>query len=221
MGADVFWYRQQVAGTTSSAVSTTVQTTLQPATICRAYRFPLPPVSEQRRIAAVLGALDDKIDSNRRLVALLEETAATLFRARFVDFVGVEEFEDSEIGACRAAGGGATRRSGDGSSNGKPFTKHANGRAVRSSAIRESERWRRSTSHAALRTSMRLSELDRAFRRHPVRVVWLAWRVIGGRVEQSLINQHIFKVARRRAGPPWFVYLWIEEHMRDVPGDRA
>ncbi len=43
-------------------------------------------------------ALDDKIDSNRRLADLLEEAAATLFRARFVDFVGVEEFEESEIG---------------------------------------------------------------------------------------------------------------------------
>ncbi len=58
----------------------------------------LPPVDEQRQIAAVLGALDDKIDSNRRLAALLEQAAAELFRAWFVDFVGVEEFEDSEIG---------------------------------------------------------------------------------------------------------------------------
>lgn len=51
----------------------------------------------------MLGALDDKIDSNRRLAALLEETAATLFKARFVDFVGVDEFEDSEIGPIPAA----------------------------------------------------------------------------------------------------------------------
>jgi type I restriction enzyme S subunit len=58
----------------------------------------IPPLFEQRRIAGVLGALDDKIDSNRRLAELLEDTAAALFKARFVDFVGVEEFEDSEIG---------------------------------------------------------------------------------------------------------------------------
>jgi type I restriction enzyme S subunit len=71
-------------------------------------RLPTPPEKEQRRIAAVLGALDDKIDSNRRLAEALEKTAATVFRARFVDFVGVEEFEDSEMGriprrwrACR------------------------------------------------------------------------------------------------------------------------
>lgn len=57
----------------------------------------IPSITEQRRIVQVLGALDDKIDSNHRLAALLEETAATLFRARFVDFVGMEEFEESEI----------------------------------------------------------------------------------------------------------------------------
>ena len=64
----------------------------------RSLLVPLPPIERQRAIAAVLGALDDKIDSNRRLAGLLEETAATLFRARFVDFVGVDEFDDSELG---------------------------------------------------------------------------------------------------------------------------
>jgi type I restriction enzyme S subunit len=61
-------------------------------------RIPTPPVAEQARICSILGALDDKLDSNRRLATLLEEVAATLFRARFIDFVGVEEFEGSEIG---------------------------------------------------------------------------------------------------------------------------
>lgn len=58
----------------------------------------LPRLAEQRRIAGVLAALDDKIEANRTLAQTLEEIAATLFRARFVDFVGVEEFEESEIG---------------------------------------------------------------------------------------------------------------------------
>lgn len=58
----------------------------------------LPPIGKQRAIASVLGTLDDKIDSNRLLVSLLEETAATVFRARFVHFVGAEEFYESQIG---------------------------------------------------------------------------------------------------------------------------
>lgn len=68
------------------------------ARVMSAFSFPLPPLPEQARIASVLGAVDDKIASNRLLAGHLEEIAATLFRARFVDFVGIEEFEESEIG---------------------------------------------------------------------------------------------------------------------------
>jgi type I restriction enzyme, S subunit len=64
----------------------------------RQVELALPPVFEQERIAAALGSLDDKIDSNRRLASLLEEVAAEVFRARFIDFVGVEPLVDSEIG---------------------------------------------------------------------------------------------------------------------------
>lgn len=61
--------------------------------------FAVPAKREQVRIASVLGALDDKIDSNGRLAGLLEETAATVFRSRFVEFTGVEAFDESAIGA--------------------------------------------------------------------------------------------------------------------------
>ena len=46
----------------------------------------LPPVSEQRAIAHVLGTLDDKIELNRRMNATLEGMARALFRSWFVDF---------------------------------------------------------------------------------------------------------------------------------------
>jgi type I restriction enzyme S subunit len=64
----------------------------------RRFHILAPDLKQQRTIASVLGAIDDKIDSNRRFAGLLEEMATTLFRARFVDFVGVEEFEESEVG---------------------------------------------------------------------------------------------------------------------------
>ena len=46
----------------------------------------LPPVSEQRRIAHILGALDDKIELNRRMNDTLEQMARALFKSWFVDF---------------------------------------------------------------------------------------------------------------------------------------
>ena len=41
----------------------------------------LPPLSEQKRIAAILGALDDKIELNRRINANLEEQAMALYKS--------------------------------------------------------------------------------------------------------------------------------------------
>lgn len=78
-------------------LNTTVQKTLNLRDLA-ALSIPIPSPTQIAAISSVLGSLDDKIDSNRRLASLVEEAAATLFRARFIDFVGAEEFEESEIG---------------------------------------------------------------------------------------------------------------------------
>ena len=51
--------------------------------------IPLPPLPEQRAIARVLGALDDKIELNRRMNETLEAMARALFKSWFVDFAPV------------------------------------------------------------------------------------------------------------------------------------
>ena len=48
--------------------------------------IPAPPLPDQRAIAHILGALDDKIEVNRRMNATLEAMARALFRSWFVDF---------------------------------------------------------------------------------------------------------------------------------------
>jgi len=54
-----------------------------------AVRFP-SDVDEQRAIAGVLGALDDKIEQNQRTAWALERLARAIFRAWFVDFEPVK-----------------------------------------------------------------------------------------------------------------------------------
>jgi type I restriction enzyme S subunit len=49
-------------------------------------RFLLPPLREQHAIANILGALDDKIELNRRMNLTLEAMARSLFKSWFVDF---------------------------------------------------------------------------------------------------------------------------------------
>ena len=65
---------------------------IRPADIER-LRLRLPPLAEQRAIAGVLGALDDKIELNRRMARTLDEAVRALFKSWFVDFDPVRHEE--------------------------------------------------------------------------------------------------------------------------------
>lgn len=58
----------------------------QPLTSLKAITLKLPPLSEQKAIAHILGSLDDKIELNRQMNATLEAMAQALFKSWFVDF---------------------------------------------------------------------------------------------------------------------------------------
>lgn len=49
-------------------------------------QIPVPKLTEQQHIAGILGALDDKIDLNRRMNETLETLARLIFKDWFVDF---------------------------------------------------------------------------------------------------------------------------------------
>jgi len=49
-------------------------------------RVPNPPLPEQQAIANILGALDDKIELNRRMNHTLESIARAIFKSWFIDF---------------------------------------------------------------------------------------------------------------------------------------
>jgi len=50
----------------------------------------LPPLSEQQKIARILGSLDDKIELNRQMNETLEAMARAIFQSWFVDFEPVQ-----------------------------------------------------------------------------------------------------------------------------------
>ena len=60
----------------------------------------LPPLQEQKAIAATLSCLDDKMELNNRMNQTLEVMAQALFKSWFVDFEPFQdgEFVDSELG---------------------------------------------------------------------------------------------------------------------------
>lgn len=58
----------------------------------------LPPITTQRGVARVLGALDDKIDLNRRMNRTLEAMAQAIFKSWFIDFDGHTDLAESGLG---------------------------------------------------------------------------------------------------------------------------
>ena len=71
------WMIQHSAGTTMPSLN---------EGIIRRIPIVLKPLAEQKAIAAALGALDDKIELNRRMNGTLEAMARALFQSWFVDF---------------------------------------------------------------------------------------------------------------------------------------
>lgn len=65
--------------------TTTVQATFNLRDLAK-LPIPIPPTGTREAIAAVLGALDDKIELNRQMNATLDAMARALFQSWFVDF---------------------------------------------------------------------------------------------------------------------------------------
>ena len=71
------WIVRHAVGATMPNLNTSIMS---------AVPFALPPLTEQKAIAHILGTLDDKIELNRRMNATLEAMARALFQSWFVDF---------------------------------------------------------------------------------------------------------------------------------------
>ncbi len=69
--------RQIAVGATMPSLNTSLLSNI---------KIVVPPISEQRAIAHILGSLDDKIELNRRMNQTLEAMARAIFKSWFVDF---------------------------------------------------------------------------------------------------------------------------------------
>lgn len=83
---------------------TGVPSIAQPVSYLKTIEILLPPLTEQKAIASILGALDDRIELNRKMNETLEAMARAIFKSWFVDFDPVpgigshKEWQDSPLG---------------------------------------------------------------------------------------------------------------------------
>jgi len=85
-----------LANTSSSGVPSIAQ----PVSYLKTIKVPVPPLPEQRAIASILGALDDKIELNRQMNKTLDSMAQAVFKSWFVDFEPFtgQGMQESQVG---------------------------------------------------------------------------------------------------------------------------
>ena len=210
----------------------------------------LPSLDEQKRIAEILGSLDDKIELLQKQNKTLEDMAKALFKSWFVDFDVVRakqkglpkadimreyhlteelydlfpsSFADSSLGPIPSGW------------EVKPLSKIAtflNGLALQKYPARAEEDFLPVIKIAELRNGISTST-DKANTNLPTEYIvhngdilfsWsgsLMVKVWSG--EKGALNQHLFKVFSN-GYPKWFYYLWVNHYLpmfQEIAADKA
>lgn len=214
------------------------------------FEFLCPPLDEQKRIAEILGSLDDKIELLQKQNKTLEDMAKALFKSWFVDFDVVRakqkglpkadimreyhlteelydlfpsSFADSPLGPIPSGW------------EVKPLSKIAtflNGLALQKYPARAEEDFLPVIKIAELRNGISTST-DKANTNLPTEYIvhngdilfsWsgsLMVKVWSG--EKGALNQHLFKVFSN-GYPKWFYYLWVNHYLpmfQEIAADKA
>jgi len=198
-----------LANTSSSGVPSIAQ----PVSYLKTIDVPVPPLTEQRAIAHILGTLDDKIELNRRMNETLEAMARSLFKSWFVDFEPFRDkgMVDSPLGPIPR--GWLT----------KPLDKVAdfvNGLALQRYPPKGDEylpvikivELRRGVTESSGKASPNIDKMY-IVKDGDILFSWSGSLEVciwcGGR---GALNQHLFKVTSQDY-PKWFYYHWIKHHL--------
>lgn len=204
----------------------------RPLSSLRAIHVPVPPLSEQRAIAHILGVLDDKIQLNHRMNETLEAMTRAVFKSWFINFDPVrakaegrqpdkmsttmsalfpDEFKNSNLGPIPAGWEIKPLDEVANFLNGLALQKFPPDEAGSLPVIKIAE-LRRGITESSDRAS---AGIDARYIVHDGDVLF-AW---SGSLDACIwcggtgaLNQHLFKVTSDQY-PKWFYYLWIREHL--------
>ncbi|MBQ8020049.1 MAG: restriction endonuclease subunit S [Paludibacteraceae bacterium] len=159
----------------------------------------LPPLETQRRIAAILSSLDDKIDLLHRENATLEQMAETLFRQWFV-VEAKEEWEERPLSSIATF------------LNGLACQKYPPKNEIDKLPVLKI---RELSSGIGNDSDWATTDVGSEYIVHAGDVIF-AWsaslmvRIWNG--EDCILNQHLFKVTSEKY-PKWFYYFWCKHHL--------
>jgi type I restriction enzyme S subunit len=205
----------------------------------RQMQITLPDIVTQRRIAHILGTLDDKIELNRRMNETLEAMARAIFKSWFVDFDPVrakaegrdtglpdeiadlfsDSFEDSELGDI-PKGWGVTGLDGIADFlNGLAMQKYPPDGGESLPVIKIAQLRVGNTSGSDLANAT----LSPEYIIHDGDVLF-SWsgslEVVIWSGGKGALNQHLFKVTSKEY-PKWFYCFWLKEHLEEFRATAA
>lgn len=161
----------------------------------------LPPLSEQKRIASILGSLDDKIDLLHRENETLEAMAETLFRKWFIEDAK-DNFEEKPLSSiAKFLNGIACQK----------YPPKNNLEKLPVLKIRELTNGINSDSDWAT------TDVSPEYIVHSGDIIfsWSASLVVKiWNGVDCILNQHLFKVTSDNY-PKWFLYLWCKYHLNE------
>ena len=170
----------------------------------------IPDENEQRVLAGILGALDDKIEVNRRMNATLESMARAVFREMIKDSQG----EEKTIGEVVAIVGGSTPSTAnpsfwnDGDIN---WATPKDLAPLQSPFLLETNGWI---------TELGLQEVSSGLL--PVGTVLLSSRAPIGYLAITqipvAINQGFIAIKCTEEAPNYFMLNWVKENMEEIIG---
>lgn len=174
-------------------------------------------LSDQRKIAGILSALDSKIENNNKINANLESQAQALFKSWFVDFTPFKDqpFVDSELGPIPQ--GWKVGKLTD-------IAVYLNGLAMQKFPPQDIKDSLPVLKIKELGAGICDNSSDRCSNKVPKKYIiedgdiifsWSGTLMVdvwcGGKCG---LNQHLFKVSSSNY-PKWFYYHWTKKHLRD------
>lgn len=203
-----------------------------------AFKFKLPPIREQKSIAKILDALNNKIELNQQINHTLEAMTQAIFKSWFVDYDPVtakaegrqpygmnaeiaalfpSHFVESEMGPIPKGWKVSSIADIARYVNGKNFTKNATGTGRMVIRIAELN------SGSGASTVYNEIEANEDNTAYPADLLF-SWsgslEVYRWHQDEALVNQHIFKVIPQEY-PQWFVYLQLREAITFFQGIAA
>jgi type I restriction enzyme S subunit len=177
----------------NSMLNTTVQATLNLADL-KKIPIPMPPTATRSAIAEVLGALDDKIAANDRILSIADELARHEFRTACTDAASIPLSSLARF------------------ANGKAYTKHASGtgRVV----VRIAEL------NSGLGSSTVYNDIevpeDNLVRPGDLLFAWSGSLTAARWYRpEAIVNQHIFKVIPSEGVPMWLVNQAVQAKLAE------